>query len=548
MPGILDQYDPQNAGILGLAGGYLANAGPSYQPVSVSSAFGHGLLTSQQAMNQARQLAILEAYRRMQAEHLAKQNDLLQQQTLEHAANARTRALEEKFRLEHPFELPTQTSAPTPSPQTETAFPTGGMSTPQGPVGPALAQNQTLGGGILSGTQPNQNKIFADQLRKRAAYYMNIDPKQGLLMLTEAEKLDPRETFGTSAQPVDIGGKPSLARMGTLGTTMPLSGFSPPPHVSWQNAGNQLLPLRTDIAGQAPVRIGVSPNTAYTQGMENLRADPFGFMGLPRGGLGGPSTPAGQAVGQPNQSTMAAVSKDLHGPELLKALPQPIADQVKALAEGRMQFPAGFALKSPYWQQMISMVSQYDPSFDAVNYNSRASTRKDFTSGKASEQIRALNTVTQHIGQLSGLVDALKNSDFQTYNSIANSLKTKMGWTGKTDFDTVAPKVAEELTRAWRGAGGAEADIKRDIDVISSSNSPQQLHSSLANLGGLLEGQLDSLKAKYEQGMGTTAQTVQVVMPAARATLDKLRLKASKSAPQTSTIFDQADAILKGNK
>jgi hypothetical protein len=63
-------------------------------------------------------------------------------------------------------------------------------------------------------------------------------------------------------------------------------------------------------------------------------------------------------------------------------LPQNDAAQVKALAEGRMAFPTGTALKSAYWQDMLQKVAQFDPSFDAVNYNARAGTRKAFTSGK----------------------------------------------------------------------------------------------------------------------------------------------------------------------
>ena len=90
----------------------------------------------------------------------------------------------------------------------------------------------------------------------------------------------------------------------------------------------------------------------------------------------------------------------LHGDDYLKLLPTTRAQQVKALDEGRMQFPSGFALKSPYWQQMISAVIQYDPDFDAVNYNSRASTRKDFTSGKSADSITALNTAMSHLNNL----------------------------------------------------------------------------------------------------------------------------------------------------
>ena len=90
----------------------------------------------------------------------------------------------------------------------------------------------------------------------------------------------------------------------------------------------------------------------------------------------------------------------LSGEDYLKTLPKPQADQVKALAEGRMQIPGGFALKTPYWQQMMTHVSQYDPNFDTVNYNARAATRKDFTSGKSAQNITSFNTAIGHLDHL----------------------------------------------------------------------------------------------------------------------------------------------------
>lgn len=81
-------------------------------------------------------------------------------------------------------------------------------------------------------------------------------------------------------------------------------------------------------------------------------------------------------------SGMSSDGAQLNGQPFLDQLPQNDAAQVKALAEGRMAFPTGTALKSAYWQDMLQKVAQYDPSFDAVNYTARAGTRKAFTSGK----------------------------------------------------------------------------------------------------------------------------------------------------------------------
>jgi hypothetical protein len=67
------------------------------------------------------------------------------------------------------------------------------------------------------------------------------------------------------------------------------------------------------------------------------------------------------------------------GPAYLATLPQNIATQVKALAEGRLPMPSSFALAKPYWQKMLQMTAQYDPTFDAATAPARKAAITAFT-------------------------------------------------------------------------------------------------------------------------------------------------------------------------
>jgi len=234
---------------------------------------------------------------------------------------------------------------------------------------------------------------------------------------------------------------------------------------------------------------------------------------------------AGTAGGNPNGPK---------GEDYLATLPGPVAAQVKALAEGRMAFPGGFALKSPYWQQMISAVSQYDPSFDAVNYNARQKTRNDFTSGKSATSINALNTVIGHLQTLSDAADGLNNSSIPGVNKLTNFLASNTGDPRVKVFNTAKKAVVDELTRAYRGTGGSEADIKSWAENIDAANSPEQLHSVIAQMGHLLESKVTALGEQYNQGMGTTANPIQLVTPHARGVLTKLEQRmGDEQAAQT---------------
>jgi hypothetical protein len=253
---------------------------------------------------------------------------------------------------------------------------------------------------------------------------------------------------------------------------------------------------------------------------------------------------AGQQIGQGGQIPNAAGNEGIvHGADFLKTLAPAEADQVKALAEGRMAFPAGFALKSPYWQRMITNVSQYDPSFDAVNYNARSKTRNDFTSGKSAQSINALNTVIGHLETLSDAADKLNNTNYPSVNSVTNWIASQTGDPRIKQFDATKKAVVDELTRVYRGAGGSEGDIKMWSDQINAANSPDQLHGVIGQVGDLLKSKMDALGEQYKQGMGTTEVPIRLTTPKAEKALEVLRARAggqqpsAQSAPQSGGII-----------
>lgn len=265
-----------------------------------------------------------------------------------------------------------------------------------------------------------------------------------------------------------------------------------------------------------------------------MEFDPLGLNLPPTGSgrTGAGTTSHVPGIGSNGTGTTAqAIASGVKGPELLKALPGPLADQIKALADGRMAFPAGFALKTPYWQSMISLTAQYDPSFDAVNYNARVSTRKDFTSGKSAQSANALNTVMGHLESLSTAADALSNTSYPLLNKLGNAAASSLGDPRIKKFDATKKAVVDELTRAWRGSGGSEADIKTWAGTLDAADSPQQLHGVIGQLGELLESKIGALNEQYSKGMGTTENGLQLMSPHASQVLQKIRKRAGIDTP-----------------
>lgn len=215
------------------------------------------------------------------------------------------------------------------------------------------------------------------------------------------------------------------------------------------------------------------------------------------------------------------------GEDALANVPPNIAAQVKAIADGRLAVPGSFALKSPYWQQMLGLVSQYDPSFDMVNYNARSKTRNDFTSGKSAENIKSLNTAIGHLDTLSKNYDTLGNTDFPSYNTMGNWIGNKAGDTKLQSaiggFDTSKLAVAAEMAKVFRSVGMSQREIKDWEERISTSASPSEFKATVKTAADLMQSRLDAIGDQYSKGMGKTTQGLDLLSPDAKKTFEGIR-------------------------
>ena len=297
----------------------------------------------------------------------------------------------------------------------------------------------------------------------------------------------------------------------------------------------------------------VDPNTAVRERVQAAVQDPFDMMGigsvveraLGKQGQSGAQTatpflgpkdgaPKGAPVIPLSDSLKDAIQRGVTGDEFLKSLPPDLAIQVKAYADGRQQFPAGFALKSPYFQTMMRMVGQYDPNFDAVNYNARFKTRQSLAAGQMGQNLTRINTAIGHLDSFDKAAQALNNGSVPFVNYVANTFLPQIGATGLAGkvrtFQQAKEAVSNELMAVFRGTGASSGDTAKWAATLNESDSPQALRSAVKSAVDLLESRIEAVNNQYNTGMGTTADTLQMVYPKARATLERLRNEAQGAA------------------
>lgn len=284
--------------------------------------------------------------------------------------------------------------------------------------------------------------------------------------------------------------------------------------------------MRTDLALKKQT-LDQGKNTFHQVGVDALGNPQYGFVDpvnktvVPAGG--------GGIGGAGNTGKLAAISH-LSGDEWANAavetgaLPKHIVEEIKAYHSGKLPYNASMAQK-PRGQALTSLIMQYDPSFDAVNYTSRNATRKDFTSGTSAKNITSFNTAIGHLGHLNDAIDGLGNTGYPLVNSAVNAVKRNVDpdfAARESRFNTARTAVTEELARAFKGMGATVTEVHEWEKKLSAADSPQALRAAIQEGVGLLQSRIDALGQQYNKGMGTSRDPLELLSPEARSTLSKI--------------------------
>ena len=262
-------------------------------------------------------------------------------------------------------------------------------------------------------------------------------------------------------------------------------------------------------------------------GIRAIQADPYNISGvqaafpIASAAVGGvPSPTEKQPSGAPVvQNVQAAMKAGLTGEDLLTHLPGPLASQIRAIGEGREPSPAARSLTTPAGRQLMDLVNQAYPNYYAKQYATMGTAEKAFTSGKKGDTTRSLNVAVDHLGTLQQVADALQNGDTRLFNQAGNFIALQTGNPAPTDFNAVKRIVADEVTKAVLGSGGALGDRKAVDDAIGSANSPAQLASVIAKYKNLMGGQLNGIEQQYVASTGKKDFRDRFLTPTTQAAL-----------------------------
>ena len=398
---------------------------------------------------------------------------------------------------------------------------------PNDPAAAQALQGEFAANAMRAGIDPRQLSGFQSQEQgigfKQGAQTAALDPNTSLdslnrrLMVINGKPVDlSRVQGGVAFDPMQAPDSQTIAPTQVGLSDMMLNGAR-----------------ATEAHAQAGAAQAAAGEHMARAGLFNAQTAAGGFNPHTGGKAPDPSLMGG--MGMPTQIDPNAPKGDA----FLATLPTADSATVRALDEGRMPFPAGFALKAPYWQEKLKEVAQYDPNFDSTNAPARAATLKAFKgAGANAQQINALNTFAHHVDLLGQNFDKLNNTGVPALNSVINTVGPALGMKDNVGaYNQNALNSAMELESLWKKGAGSDKEIQQAMANLSSSSSPAQFKNAQQTMIKLAHGKLAAMRDQYMQGMSGTHNPMQFLDPQTQAIFSKLdpastaRYAADASAP-----------------
>jgi hypothetical protein len=138
--------------------------------------------------------------------------------------------------------------------------------------------------------------------------------------------------------------------------------------------------------------------------------------------------------------------------------PQTVDYAARAIAGYQLAPVSGYAMRTPYGQQVMGKVFELNPDYDQSKWQAKVRGEVAFTAGKEGAGIRSFSVAIDHLNTMKEAGEALAGHDFQRLNRLQNEIAAELGYEGPVDFAFVKSIVGSEVSKAIIGGIGALAD------------------------------------------------------------------------------------------
>jgi hypothetical protein len=269
----------------------------------------------------------------------------------------------------------------------------------------------------------------------------------------------------------------------------------------------QFTSIGTDAFGN-PIHGFVSPTQMK---VFDLSGHPVQGGTPTAGGGATPLSPFGAETGKP-LGTGDAYLNSFVPPDLQQLIRKVASYQID---------PSKLAVAKGLKDRVFASAAQFDPTYDQGMYSARASAMKEFNAGGPNSPagvITSGNTALSHLSHIyddsekmggvnnAGILNAPANWIHQGYMAAEQDPTYKQ-------YNAGTSKFVEEATKFYRGVGGNESDLQRDLADLSAANSPDARRAVIRRMAEFMKSKVDALQSRWHTAMGNTGWMQSVGQP-----------------------------------
>lgn len=226
-----------------------------------------------------------------------------------------------------------------------------------------------------------------------------------------------------------------------------------------------------------------------------------------------------------------------------------LSPENQSLVKGMTSYdidPASISSRTNMRGQLVGLAKEIDPTFDQTQYPARAAFKKDFTSGKRSQNILSANTLLKHMGSLEEPIENVPTSRFGAVEAGKRYIANKFNSGGPesvamTKEDSALTAVAGELSNIFKQSGSTDQEIASWLNGYDRNSSRENKQAYLQKGAELMQGRINSIGSEYERTMGKPYDK-DLISPEGRAGLDKINGRFGQSPK-----FGQPSPVPTGN-
>lgn len=436
----------------------------------------------------------------------------------------------------NPLAQPPTPSIDGPSPLDNAPYPSGPVGAPQPPMqpidGPSPLDTAQYPAGPVDAPSVPDNAVLPPNAQPIQAPTQPQEPppgimgSQGLSGGDAATSAAPPQPAPPSAAPAGLGNNPNAAKIAALLTnpwidpsvkTQVLTQLNP--SYGFQTTGDGTI-LRTNpkTGTVEPIYQSNKPTFVPNASHDQYGNPVGGFVDATNqsikliGPNGQPIQPQAPNSGASPAGVTGADGQPLTGDSFLKSLNDVgKAETVKGIAEGRIPYPSGFIMKTPYGQWLTQAVGQYEPGIDATKIGERATFNKQLGSAAPASvggQKTLMGTSLGHLSEVAEAAADLNNSNGlgsadlgHIYNAASNRTTENSAKVNK--LNETVDRFSGEVGKLYSGSsGGGVAERDQTRSRFGGNQTPAELAAGLEASRDLIKSKLAALENQQDQVFG----------------------------------------------